>query len=353
MQRLEHDGGFAVRTRAACILRLRANEALEAVPALRRAVKRDRNAPVRAAAIEALAAIAPGDRSAISSILERLTSDRSYQPRLAAAIALGELREGAEPLTTALLQVDEEVSVRCAVASALGKLGKGTEALLAVLQREGEPVEVRYAAVSALGPTGASNERVVAVLDTVVQRATENFGLCCAAIAALGRLGGHSPAAVQALLRMLSAKPVDKRSQEVTLKAAEALGTAGPAAAEAIAALLPMLHRDQDFDYVSFVALKALWRIGGPGTAIRRDLVQRLQSDLTEPHWLFRKGALETIAGLGPEAKEMTGALVRCAWLDLKASIRELASHALTAIDPLIVGEVLPKPVAFPEEQER
>lgn len=158
----------------------------------------DDNGAVRAAAAEALGAIAglSVHRESIVEGLRGLTRDLDGAVRAGATRALGEAGSARETPVLIVLLGDRETGVVTAAASALGRLGErsAVPALIALLAEGAQ--DPRLAAARSLGYLGDSR----AVQPLVMALEDDDFGLRLVSLKALGLLG--DPAAIPGILEV-------------------------------------------------------------------------------------------------------------------------------------------------------
>jgi HEAT repeat protein len=247
---------------------------------------------------------------------------RSWQNRLKAAEALGELGEprSVRPLIAALN--DSHPQVQSAVAAALGKIGKpAIQPLILALRDSNERMRAR--AAKALG--GLGDTRVVESLIGVLKDA--DASVRGEVVDALGRLG--DPRAVEPLIGAL--KDSNKR---VRSTAAEALGKLEGAAVDSL--LIAIKNSDEQ---LRSGAAKAL------GEAQRKlkskRVMEALLGTLKDSNVSVRRAAIKALGGLKDSQALMS---LKNALRDIDWQVRLSATQALgrqgddRAIEPLITA---------------
>lgn len=169
---------------------------------------------------------------AVPGLIRLLEKASIPEPRVAAAMAMGYMRQAGQegvPALTAALQ-DKEALVRRAAARALGDIGSATPPMMTALKAAlSDPDDgVRYSAGESLLQLGVSGVEAVPLLI----RRIEGRGNVRSALRALGEIGPPAKDAVATLIKTLK-----DRDLNVRILAAQALGKIGPAAREAVPAL--------------------------------------------------------------------------------------------------------------------
>ncbi len=214
-----------------------------------------------------------GDISVIQEALMKGLADPNVEARIAAIIALENLRDAAVRATPGLVKElgNSDVFVRWSAARALGKIeesrrrakvpraaaAKGAvDGLIRLLSDT--DLDVQLAAAVALEPWGGDAAKAAGPLATAAATGDPSFRL--AAIHALGEIGepGHTKNAAAQLAKAV-AFPEDDR---VRAEAARLLGQFGPAAQDSIGALRAAL-KDPDAS-VRRAASDALLSITAP-----------------------------------------------------------------------------------------
>ncbi len=188
---------------------------------------------IRSAAAEILAAIGPGAKAAVDSLLESL-SDADPSHRGDAAVALGGI--GAD------------------AAAAVPKL---TELLVSA----GDDASLRYTAAYALGRIGPAAKPAVAALKELAKSQDEL--MATVAIWAVLKIEPEDEALFETAVPLLR-KAVRSEQQMVRLEAAVALGDMGPAAQTAIP-ILELVAEEDPVESVRKAAKQALSQIRATG----------------------------------------------------------------------------------------
>lgn len=370
------DAEAGVRADAAEALGLLGSEARPAVPALRRALKDEKNV-VREAAAVALASIDPAQAGQAVPVL--LAAWKSPAPHMGLTPVELALKRMARPnaqvvpaLITALHTADRQgkglfgADLQAHAAFEFGLIGPQAASAAKDLRRvcRGTQPDLKALAALALIQIDPANvKEAVPVLTAVL--ADADGETCGDVAAAFADIGPAASAAVPALLRAYR-----KHSGEGDggVFIARALGEIGPAAPEILPALKHLLHGNE-LDQLS--AVHALRLIGPPA----REAVPDLKRVLTNGDELVRVWAAQALARIDPaqavacvpvlaaalsreeEVVEITEALqgigpaARGAVPALKTALaawpppaRPFALHALVAIDP---GEALKSVPSF------
>ena len=154
-----------VRLLAAIDLQEAGSKAASAVPALIERATKDKNARVRAAAIEALEAIDPDRLKELVPVLVRQLRDRDWSVQNGAAKALSSMGPVAVPALIGALR-EQDAMVRAKACEALGEVDPLTDAvvpalIVALKHADGK---VRAQASSALAEIGPITEEVIPAL---------------------------------------------------------------------------------------------------------------------------------------------------------------------------------------------
>jgi len=213
---------------------------------------------VRTAAAWGISKIGPGAVSALPALTKALREDKEAPVRAEAAHALGALGAAAvKPAVPALFEAlsDTSETVRFRAAQALSKANLAGPADVPQLSARltSPDAYVRSFAAWTLGNMGSAAHDAIPALIAALEQ-DESFARSGAALA-LARMGAVAKAAVPALLEGLKSPDHYRRRN-----AAKALGKIGPEASDAVPYLVAAL-KDEDQRVRSQVA-RALGRIG-------------------------------------------------------------------------------------------
>ncbi len=297
-------GSPAPGRRLAAINALRSFDADDAVIAALVASSRDRDGPVRAAALSALQNDPTGRRSLSLELLRDALEDDSPDVRAAAASAVDFTAPGKEPIVPALIRHahhDPDRSVREMCANALSMLrppavtASVVPMYVGAIDRREAPALLRGNLIEALTQFGPAARGAIPAIVRVLRSteakgagrstlphvppgrmtnpprseveeqdayrdALERVQLRHNAVLALGRLAPGTPWAGEAVSAVVAA--LDDPDDEVNLQALEALVAFGPAAAGSAPALIRGLHQARK--------KKDLWRAGRMADALAR-----------------------------------------------------------------------------------
>jgi HEAT repeat protein len=275
----------------------------------------------------ALARVHPEDkdlrRQATEQLVARLT-DQDPFVRVAAARALAALPPAPEitiPIWERAMKGADATTVRYAL-DALASLGApAVPRLVDILEKHQElRVEAAYT-LGQMGPVAAAATDALAKLiaDKDVNLATE-------ATLALGKIGPAAKSAVPALCAALQQKG-ETNAHAIIL----ALGEIGPQAA--VAEPLVLKAMDSKDRSLAVIAARTLTQIQPPSSSSQTaaKAVPVLVAGLGDPLPETRKAAAESLAALGPLAREAAPALEKASKDDVKA-VREAAVKALKSI---------------------
>lgn len=251
---------------------------------------KNEDALVRAAAARALAALPPAPEITLP-VFEKAMKNADATTIRHALDALALLGEPAVPRLVDVLQKHEELRVEAAYT--LGQMGP---------------------------KAGAATDALTQLVDN------ENLQLATEAIIALGKIGPAAKSAVPALCAALK-KEQGKNSHAIVF----ALGSIGPAASAAKPLLLEaMQSSDKSLAGIaarSFVEIQPPASRSQAAAAALPVLIGCLGDPLPET----RKAAAESLAALGPLAREARPALQKASQDQVKG-VREAAANALKAI---------------------
>jgi HEAT repeat protein len=349
----------------------------------------DSDERVRKAAAQALARIAPKDRT-VAVVLARALADSNLDVRVGACHTLGAMGPAAEPAFPALVDMLGRGDYPHLAASALVQIGPAARpvvpALIALIEerKTGKIQESARAAVWALGAIGPADQ----VLPTLLQilEESQNVALHDSAADAMARLGPAAGKALPALIRDAEAKWPEVHPSTVAalgqmgpeavpvlgrvLKdaparsralAAETLGAMGAAAKAAVPALRNALHDREP--RVALEAAFALCQLDADPQYAREVIVQAVRDEPFRGVMQFRPGpelsrriqkvgpvllpalvdllkdsntprqlrAIDAIAAMGPAAKPAIPALLPLA-RDSDVRVRDAAALALVQV---------------------
>ncbi len=262
-------------------------------------------------------------RAATEHLLDRL-KDKDALIRVAAARALASLPPAPEitiPVWEKAMK-DADTTTVHHVLDALATLGEpAVPKLVDILEKHQElRVEVAYT-LGQMGPAAAAATDALAKLIT-----DEDLHVAAEAIIALGKIGPAAQSAVPALSAALKQED-EKNSHAIVF----ALGNIGPAASAAEPLLLQAM---QDSDKaLAAIAARSLVEIQPEAsrTQSAAKAVPVLVSCLSDPLPETRKAAAESLAALGPLAREARPALEKASHDNVKG-VRDAAARALKVI---------------------
>ncbi len=357
--------GKSARSREAAAMALgaRYGDGHESVPVLKAALA-DKDFPVRFAAGVALVQVARRDDAARAAAVPVLTEgirDRTDRVRRTAAsylLQLGPLAKGAVPDLKALLgDTTQEVQLEAALALVGIDPKEGAAAvpvLTHALSTGDGPAQRAAQALAKLGPVAkAAAPALVKHFDA------KNQHLRLFSAEAAARIDpAHAPKAVEVLVAILKDKKT--RSSMLRSYALVALRNIGPAAKPALPTLTAMLTDDGAFHPHAALAMVAIDADGakaaldwvravfakpnhddaydlaellpelGPKAA---PLVPDLIKMLAAKQLYFRRAAVETLAAIGPGARDALPDLKKIAASDPRTDLKKLAAEAVAKIE--------------------
>ena len=271
----------------------------------------------------ALARCHPEDKQLRVKVTEKLVArvdDEDPYVRIAAArglVALPPAPEITLPIWKRVLANASESTVHHAL-DALAELGKpAIPQMVDALKFEKLRPDV-LAIMRQLGPAAAPGTDAVAAL-----LSDKDESVARAAASTLAAIGPGAQSAVPALLAALK-QPDSPISHSVVY----ALGSIGKGADAARPTLEGLLRgEDQDLALISAWSLTKI----APTAATAKEVLPVLEKGLASPLAIARRGAAETLGGLGPLAKPAQAALAKTA-KDADPSVREAATKAIAAI---------------------
>ncbi len=303
------------------------------LPALSGLLKSE-SGPLCIMAVQAIAEFGPTAKNSSHLILE-LLSDKRIMVRVAAANALGRIKDDSPAVIEALVQAlsDSHGIVTVNAANALSRIGApAVPALVRMLSLEGYQKLV----VEILGEMSADSESAVPALVELLNTLNPDLKReICIALAAIGPKAGAATAAMMQILENPDAG--DSRAD-----AAYVLAHIGEK--KAIPALKQILKTDRSEQ----VLRSAAWSIvqlepENPDNAplVLRHLFLAMSSDSP----LVRREAISAINALGPAATTAIEALLEHASSDPDASVRAVALDGLTVLQAP-ASQALPVAVA-------
>ncbi len=264
------DEDVRVRWHAAYALGQIGPEAARAVEPLKKVLQeRPENEYVRGAAAWALGRIAVR-RDTIVPLLGETLGSGHLSVRRNSSRALGSLGSAAKPATVGLIGLldDDDATVRVHAAEALWRIDRHARAIPALVQMTRWPRGPGpYQAVAALGRIGSPTDAAISALVAALRHADADVRR--AAVRALGQLG---PAAISALEQTLAGP-----DHEVRRRAVEALGQIGP---EALPSLIESLRNESP--PARRAAARALGRLGAKAKAAEPALIVAVND--ADPH---------------------------------------------------------------------
>ncbi len=257
--------------------------------------------------------------AAIEQLIDRLNNEDPYV-RTAAARGLVALQPDPQlalPIFSRKLKNADETTIHYAL-DALANIGQPAVPRLAqalqFAQLRPDVLEI----LRRLGPTAAPATDALATLVS-----NEDEGVARAAILAIAAIGPDAKAAVPALVTALK-QPDSPTAHAIVF----ALGRIGKNAGEASPVLAQLLQgSDQDLALISAWSLTKI----APSQDTAAKVLPVLERGLAAPEAIMRRGAAETLGGLGKLAKPSVPAL-QCAAKDTDKSVRDAANEVLTAV---------------------
>lgn len=300
------------------------------VPQLVQALKRP-EAPVRAAAADALGRVRPKPVDAVPVLVDAI-KDSSPNVRLAAVWSLGSIRRPLDKIIPALVTAlcDDKDRIREVAAESLGQMGrKSKSALPALIVALGDKnYSVREKAAWAIRYIGPDARAAVPVLIEGIRNKNKDSNRATFA-QAIGGIGPDAKDAVPVLIEALQEKDPKIRSA-VTV----ALGEIGPGAKAAVPALISAASDNTE----TWMAFEAIGKIGPEAQAAIPMLIESLAKGGRYP--TYRCYVARALGGIGPAAKEAVPLLAKVARNQLEGvdiddlPSRQAASEAVMKIDP-------------------
>jgi HEAT repeat protein len=323
-------------------------DARSAVGPLSKALS-DPDATVRGTAAFALAAIGPEAVEAVPALIKALQSQGDETLRFRAAYALGEIgpkaKEAIEPLKAAL--DDKKPAVRLHAAQALWSIDPKAEELVPALTRLLDDKELDtnllVAAVETLSKMGSHSPADAKLLDLVrtktIPALTRLIGdsdeaLQLSAINALGGFGVEAREGIPKLIDMLREANAETRlaSIDALVRIATAEKEAKvPIRAKTAFASLAFLGKVDNNPAVARAANMAMTRIGQPVGADVPDLLL-VAGDKNQP-LIYRASAAQVLTLIGTDAKDHVEAMCKLLSTD-EPAVRVLIADALGALGP-------------------
>lgn len=332
-------------------------DAIAAVGDLTKALENKREAPLRAAAAQALGKIGPEAASSTEALAKRLR-DKNPQVRQQAAEALGQIGPAAAKATSSLIAALKDHDAREAARTALIRIG---EPAADAAQKALADDSLRFDAATVLmkiavekakesgvdQPTASDLKSLQLVLLDPNRSATERAS-AAASLATLGADGfavlisafevlpvaetaaaafaGVGDEAVPLLVEALQHEQLGVRGA-----AANALGHIGPAASKSVPALVRAMQ-DQDHD-IRYRAVRALDRFGVKAAPAIPDLVKLLHdSSQRKP---ARQWAIMALVNTHPvEPKAVVEGLIKASQDQSNYGVRQLAGTQVKKLDP-------------------
>lgn len=266
----------------------------------------------------------PALRRAATQHLMRRLKDKDALVRVAAARALAALPPDPEitlPIFKEEMKDADPTTLKHAL-DALAMLGEAAvPSLVNILEKH---KELRVEAAYTLGQMGPKAAAAVDALAKLVD--DENLQIATEAIIALGKIGPDAKAAVPTLCAALM-KEGEKNSHAIVF----ALGDIGPAASAAEPLLLEAMQAGDKS--LAAIAARSYVEIQPPASRDQAaaKAVPVLATCLSDPLPETRKAAAESLAALGPLAKEARPALEKTSEDKVKG-VRDAAANALKAI---------------------
>jgi HEAT repeat protein len=234
LKAVRSDQDPAVRADAALALGMVGGDTSQTTPVLLNALSSDPDPNVRGAAALAAAQSDGSDSNVLSALLTTVKSETDPQARGQVACALSNIRgqvpvnvpiETLVALVIPVLQSNRDFEIRTIAAMALGQLSQDDEnaidPLVAALTADNDP-RVQMAAAAALGEIGANKPSVVRALVSVLKPQTGYPELRAASAQALGQIASRNPeiwndASVVSALLDATKTPNDMRLREVAV----------------------------------------------------------------------------------------------------------------------------------------
>jgi len=280
----------------------------------------DPEVSVRMAAVGGLSRLVEDADLVIPPLVTAL-GDADKGVRVAAMAAIGQVKQGSPEVIEGVrkLLADPDAGLRAAAAGSLAGMGaKAATAgadLIKALSDENQMV--REAAAYAVGTACPTRESAPALLKALQDK---EYKVRAMAVLGMGKPDA-GPEAVAAILGSLKDEWSDVRR-----RAATALGVVGPKNEAATAALVALVEGGDKSSEVRQAAADALHRFGG-----EKGTVQALAKALKDRDLHVRSMTAWSLARIGPQAREATGALL-AAIDEEPAWVRLSVMNALGAI---------------------
>jgi HEAT repeat protein len=266
-------------------------------------LRNDKEAKRRRAALIALSAFGPKSRAIVPAVSESLRKDENDEVRAAAAQMFARFL----PLAAA-----EKVDIR-----------EGIDALTEALRND-KADRVREAAAAALGKVGGESRPAVQALAAALK--DKHAGTTSAAAESLASLGESARAAAGALMETLQDKNADRFARGFAAIALVRIG--GPETGRAAPALTAALVDAKAPAGLRETSARLLGQLGQDAAASVPALAQALQDGAVE----IRRAAAGSLAQLGPLAKDALPQLKRAVEAEKDRGVRCSAIYAIGSL---------------------
>jgi HEAT repeat protein len=315
------DSEASVRQQATRSLgRIGADSKETVFPSLQEALK-DKDANVRVAAAEAIAASETLASSDVPLLLEML-KHKDMEAQAHGARGLGRLARHAKAAVPALREAfkSPDRGVRRAALEALARCSTEAADVIPTFVEalQDANLSVRKDALQELAKFGPAAK--AAVPDLAIALSHENKDIRKGAAVALAKIGPDAQGAVKALTERLR----EEEDRNIRLEVLATFGALGPAAKAAVPDLIQFLYDNRDKEVHNKAAF-ALGRIG-------KDGLKQLKLALSSDNFYVRVGAALALGQMGPEAKSASKLLAAHAKADLSFEVQQACRAALDKV---------------------
>lgn len=289
----------------------------KALEVFRKALKHEDD-DIRQLALSALGQIGPAARSTLPAVKESLRDDVEAV-RANAAVTLGHLDNSQATIKTLIdLLRDDAVEVRLGAALALAQIGPPARAAVPQLEEALRDPRMQDPILRLLGEIGPAAAAAVPTLLGLLKKKDNQVNLLAART--LGLIGPEAKSAVPRIMELVK----EEESDDVRITLMDALARIGPNAKESLELVRGQLKSGDSM--VRVQAAETLWKVGKePG------VVAILGAALKDPERRVRSEATWVLGTIGPDAKEVVGA-IEPLLKDADPQVRLCAAYALWKI---------------------